>query len=435
MRFGYWMAPNPTRPGIYRLQSGGYYVRTRVLDPKTGKYRAAVKAMHQATVQEAQAELDALKSERRAELSGLRPQKQLFCDFAVSRFEAKVKAGDIRSAKGREKWESTLRVHILPVFGEMRCDEIRRWHVEDWRTGLATMMNEGYQSSRKLKNGKTKERFCRLAPTTANTWIALMRTLCGEMTTLLELGRNPAAGLAFFDTTQRPTYTDEEPNSLTPEAARAFLEAMRALFCQHYAMTLVGFVTGKRPSTLRPLRRRGLECDIDWKEGFVRFRRSNTRGDEMMQGTKTGTRERVYLPETVLASLRDHIAMCEEPPRSARGKPPLWWRKAMAESDLLFPGRDGGPRSSSCLDKPFAVVSKEIGLPFSLTPRGMRRTFNDLARHAEVHDIVIRSITGHLTPEMQVKYSTAHATEQRRAIAKVIDLVAVRNERKEAAHG
>jgi hypothetical protein len=91
------------------------------------------------------------------------------------------------------------------------------------------------------------------------------------------------------------------------------------VFCQHYAMTLVGFVTGKRPSTLRPLRRRGPECDVDWREGFVRFRRSNMRGDEMMQGTKTGTRERVYLPETVLASLREHIAMCEEPPLSARG--------------------------------------------------------------------------------------------------------------------
>jgi integrase len=153
-----------------------------------------------------------------------------------------------------------------------------------------------------------------------------------------------------------------------------------------------------------------------------------------MQGTKTGTRERVYVPDAVLQALREHIARFEEPPTGRWGKPPLWWRKEMVESDLLFPGRDGGPRSPSCLDKPFVRVSREIGLPFELTPMGMRRTFNDLARQAQVHDIVIRSITGHLTPEMQVKYSTAEAAEQRQAIAKVIDLVALRRERKEAAN-
>jgi integrase len=433
-RFGYWMAPSPTRPGIYRLAEGGYFIRARVLDPKTGKLRAVMRALHRATVQEAQAELDLLRSEKRAEMNGLKPQRQLFCDFAVSRFEAKVTAGDIRSAKGREKWESILRVHLLPEFGQMRCDEIRAWHVEQWRTRVAKMMADGYGSSRKLKSGKTQTRFCRPTPNTANTWIAVLRTLGGEMTTLLELDRNPAAALQFFDTTQRPTYTDEDPNSLTPDKAREFLSTTQRLFPQHFAMTLLGFVTGKRPSTMRPLRRRGGECDIDWTEGFVRFRRSNTRGDEMMQGTKTGTRERVYVPDAVLQALREHIARLEDPSTDPRAKPPLWWRKEMPESDLLFPGRDGGPRSPSCLDKPFARVSREIGLAFELTPMGMRRTFNDLARQAHVHDIVIRSITGHLTPEMQVKYSTANAAEQRQAIAKVIDLVALRRERKEAAN-
>lgn len=54
----------------------------------------------------------------------------------------------------------------------------------------------------------------------------------------------------------------------------------------------------------------------------------------------------------------------------------------------------------------------------------MRRTCNDLCRAAEVDDVVTRSITGHLTKRMQEHYSTAHATEQRAAIGKVIDLVA-----------
>lgn len=291
------------------------------------------------------------------------------------------------------------------------------------------MITNGYESRRKLRGGKVLSRHVDLSPQTANTWIALAKTLFGEMTRLLELARDPSASLEPFDTSQHPTYTDESPNSLTPEQARTFLEKMHALFPQHYAMTLLGFVTGKRPSTLRPLRATGDESDVAWEEGFIRFRRSHTRRDEFMGGTKTGTRERVYLPEAVMVALRTHRGMVTEPPRGKSGKPPLWWRAKMARSPLLFPGRDGGPRSTSCLDKPFEVVSRAIELGFHVTPRAMRRTCNDLCRAAQVDDVVTRSITGHLTDKMRLHYSTAQASEQRTAIAKVIDLVSVRQAR------
>lgn len=39
--------------------------------------------------------------------------------------------------------------------------------------------------------------------------------------------------------------------------------------------------------------RSGGGSDVEWSQGFVRFRRSHTRGEETMVGTKTGTRERV----------------------------------------------------------------------------------------------------------------------------------------------
>ncbi len=247
-----------------------------------------------------------------------------------------------------------------------------------------------------------------------------MRVLCAEMAELLELPLRGDKALAYFDTTQRPTYTDEAPNALTPEWAQRFLTEMRASFPQFYAMTLLGFATGKRPSTLRPLRRRGDESDVAWDEGFVRFRRSHTRGDETMVGTKTGTKERVYLPDVVMAALREHVERLEDA-EAGKGKR----AEKMRASDFLFPSIRGGMRSPSCLDKPFAAVASAIGLPFDLTPRAMRRTFNDLARAAEVHDVVARSITGHKTERMQGHYSTAQAAEQRQAIAKVISLVAV----------
>ena len=92
------------------------------------------------------------------------------------------------------------------------------------------------------------------------------------------------------------------------------------------------------------------------------------------------------------------------------------------DSDLLFPGIDGGFRSTSVLLKPFAEVAREVGLTKRITPRALRRTFNDLARAAQVQDVVTRSISGHLTEGMQRHYSTVSGDEQRQALARVIDL-------------
>jgi hypothetical protein len=62
-----------------------------------------------------------------------------------------------------------------------------------------------------------------------------------------------------------------------------------------------------------------------------------------------------------------------------------------------------------------------LGRRFS--QRGLRRTFNDLARAAGVESVVTRSISGHMTEQMQVHYSTVNAVEQERSIGKVIDLM------------
>jgi len=52
----------------------------------------------------------------------------------------------------------------------------------------------------------------------------------------------------------------------------------------------------------------------------------------------------------------------------------------------------------------------------------MRRTFQDLAREAEVKDIVTRAISGHATEEMQRHYSTVNDMEMQESIGKVIFL-------------
>jgi hypothetical protein len=62
-----------------------------------------------------------------------------------------------------------------------------------------------------------------------------------------------------------------------------------------------------------------------------------------------------------------------------------------------------------------------------VSPRTMRRTFQDLARAASVGDLVTRAVSGHQTEDMQRHYSTVRAEEIRsslRRVAEVVDLAA-----------
>jgi len=56
----------------------------------------------------------------------------------------------------------------------------------------------------------------------------------------------------------------------------------------------------------------------------------------------------------------------------------------------------------------------------------MRRTYQDLARAAEMKDLVTRAISGHATEQVQQHYSTVAQTELRQGIAKIISLAGVR---------
>jgi integrase len=94
----------------------------------------------------------------------------------------------------------------------------------------------------------------------------------------------------------------------------------------------------------------------------------------------------------------------------------------MNESDLLFPSATSGFAASSALQKPFSAVAKAVGIKKKITPRAMRRTFQDLARAADVKDIVTRRISGHATETMQHHYSTVAQDEMREAISKVTAL-------------
>ncbi|MBX3233531.1 MAG: hypothetical protein KIT84_11045 [Labilithrix sp.] len=392
---GTWLSAKPVLPGVWERKEGGHVVRGRAKDPATGKLRDIARVF---PTSDAATALKWLTEEQQRVRDGVASPKSpsvRFSEFAASLFEHKVNVGDIRSAMGRNKWHYTL-LRLIEAFGDHFIDRLHVSHVEAWRAEQATRVARG-----------------ELAPTTVNGYLAILRVVMKAARRKYQLAHDAMDGVENLDTSEHETYTEEEPNALEPSEVAPFVAKFRELYPQHFAMLYLGLVTGLRPSTLRPIRRRGCECDVVWDTGRLYVRRSHSLGDEVMRTTKQKRRYSIDLPPEAMEVLRWHVATQLTTPEQE-------------DSDLLFPAVTGGFRTQKVLNVPIAEVATEIGITKHLTQRALRRTFNDLARAAQVNDLVTRSISGHLTEAMQRHYSSVNSAEQREALAKVIRLVDAR---------
>jgi integrase len=396
-RWRYWIWPTPVRPGIYRRKEGGYLARGRAIDPRTGRVREILLTINEGSATDAYLRVREEVSRVRGCLEEVgQTPKIRFLEYCALLFERKIRTGKIKSAKSREKWAFMIRLHLNPRFGDYFLDAIRTKDIQEWLDGMA----------REIEAAK-------LHPGTANDRLNMLRRILGAASEEHGWERNPMHGIENFDTSEHPTYTHEEPNSLLVEEVPHFLAAMRNMYPQHYAMTALGFATGLRPSSLRPLRRRGPGADVKWDEGVLLVRRSHTVGESVMERTKTGKNQTIYLPAELVEILRWHVEYHIDD-------------GIAAFSDLLFPSDVGSYLARSVLDKPFRRVAKKLRLQKKVTPRGMRRTYQDLARAAKVHDFVTRAISGHATEEMHQHYSTVAASEMRAGLAQIVSIAGVR---------
>ena len=412
-RWGYEMAVRPIRPGIYRLKSGGYYVRSRVTDRKTGKRREVSAVLYDAkTPTEAQKELDALVVAARAELRGMAPSRQLWSDFAVSLLEERVAKRIIESAATLERWQDALDDYLIPAFGYLPTIEVTRARIDNWLTKVVVLrwMRDGRTiQRRRKKDGKPigKPLLVRLKATTVNGILRILATICEAARVKFDLAKSAFDGIEFLP--EGRIYTREEPNALTPAVVPKFLALARERYPQHYLMLLLGFVTGARPGELRAIRRKGPNADLNWRTGVLLIRQSHSRGQAVMDRTKTKADRPVALPAVIIEEAHRHVLALPEGPAQ--------------ESDLLFPTDEGKLRTRNILAKPFKALVKELGLGMRVTPRAMRRTFNDLAREIGLEAVVTRSISGHTDDRMRIHYSSARDEEQRKALEKMTGAV------------
>ena len=321
-----------------------------------------------------------------------------FSEYAASLFERKVTKGRSSRRRRGRSGSLMLRLHLLPAFGDVFLDG----DSTSGRRGVAEAM------------GKT----VRCGRVFAGDGEQLARHSCGGSCTSAvaehELRRNPIAG----DRGHR------HQHALHLQRGGAELAAGRggAAVPRRRSDASIRSTSGWWRSDSRPAcgRRASGRCvgrdrrrTCCWEEGVVLVRRSHTRHDEVMEATKQKTRYR--------------ITLARRPDGNPAGGTSIDCRRGRcATRSLLFPSETGGFRSASALDKPFREVGEAIKLRKRITPRAMRRTFQDLARNADIETIVRQKICGHATQEMSDLYSTVPQKEIQAAVGAVISLAKYR---------
>lgn len=410
-----WVDPRPKLPGVYRRKEGGFLVRGRVIDPKTGSMRQVVRnLLDLAEPEEARLWLKTeLDSIRKGASRPTTRQPERFATYAASLLREKIEKRQICSSTTEEKWMFALR-HIFGYVDEegtidvgikglasIYVDKLTRADIEAWRDSWEPRINARKKS-----------------PITVNDWIAILRVITKKMQADFGLREDPCLHVEPVSTKGHRTYTFEQPNSLSVDELSTFFEIAWEKHPQHFGVILLGSVTGLRPSSLYALRRRGDDADVKWDQGLVLVRRSRGIKGRVMEMTKTNHDQVIKLPEFVMTVLRWHVDK-------------QLVTREMERSDLLFPSDVGGFRHNSALARVFRIVSKKMGLKKRISPKAMRRSFQDAMREAQVANVVVRSISGHLTEQMQQRYSTARGHEQSSAIARIIDLTRVQQRLRE----
>jgi integrase len=404
---GMQISASPVLPNVWRRRDGGFWVRFKVTLP-SGRELERSKVLADLTDPRLAAAYVAEQQEiLRRGLPGRAKTIPSFKDFSPLAMEERVNDGTLSTRSTRKKWARVLTNHLLEEeWALVPMNIVTHEDMAIWRADIATRGWERWIEKDGERHLAAKGD--RYLPSTLNTMLSIARTIW-EMASLRFGFQDPMRGIRDFTKKGHRTHTVENPNQLIEEQSPAFMRLLRMAYPQHYAYCLLMLCLGHRPSMVRPLRRKGPNADIDFKTGRLLVRRSNTEANHVEDRTKTGLDLDPVLPREILDVLAWHI------------KTQLTTREQL-ESDLLFPTEEGGYRSRSCLDKPFARICAKLEIP-KVTPKGLRRSFKGLARIVEMQAAVSQSISGHQTDAMDLLYAERGVSkrEQTTAIAKVFE--------------
>lgn len=391
----------PTRyPGVYRVDNTTYFIRAKGTDPRTGKTKEVAKLLEGVSAQEA--------AQTRSELVEVlknpveQTKKVRVTDFARSWIESKALRLDATTIT---TYVSALDGHILPALGDYYYDAITSQDVQKWidravMRGWSTEKRHSRGKASKKESKKVRRAYSR---SSIAVWFRVFRTMTRDAMVTLGLPRDPTLRVSLPEA----VIEDEEANALTPDQLAKFLDAFRDDHPAHFPIVVLLAYTGLRFCHASALRWE----DWDEESGVIRVQRKQVRG-EIGPVSRKKRAPKTYPVGCELAEvLTKHRKWM-----MAKQVPGF-------ESGYMFPSSAGTLRSPSSLDKAWDACLAKAEIEKRFTVHGLRYTFTDLVRLANVDAVVRRALTGHVTEEMQRHYSTVGMDEKRAAVAGVLRLV------------
>ncbi len=382
-------------PGVEPLdEPGRFRLRIRVRNRRTGK-NVNTMVHFRGTLRQAKVERKRLMAQFAEGEKEVRESGRMTLGiYAGSWIESRKKEGEKYST--RRLKIHVLNKRILPYFGDWYVEAIARMDVKEWRD---RMSEEIVIRPRKADQDSAELPPKTVSPVTVNVWLRIFKAMVAAYFDDYNLGPSPIARVKPLKVRRRKK---DDPNSLPAELLPKVLARFKEAYPQHYAMLYIGMTTGMRWSELSALE----WDDVDMEQGVLNSTRAQVRGHVDTRKTDDEI-EFPLLPE-MAEVLRWHRRRLIEQQSPGLGK------------GLVFPSKLGGYSFASRFSKPLESVRKELGIPYRLTSKVMRRTFNNLLRKAAVDRLVLRSLTGHSSETMTEQYSTVASAEQWNAVATVV---------------
>ena len=285
-----------------------------------------------------------------------------------------------------EMYAHVLKSQLLPVMGDMPCDEITRLHLKAYSMFLE-------QKRRTTRKGESIH--------------YAQDTLRGFWRVSLQLLRDMAADLELSDMTQRlkgPSSKRQgvrERTTLTEKELSKLLFTVKASFPWVYLEVLTMALTGLRAGEVYALTFSDVITTPDNAGYTLRVSKSAVHTQRGWQLTETKTKNERLIP------ISDYLAGKIEEKKRALGL-------IGDHRGLIFPSNRGGFRHVSSLSKPLSRASKAAGLTISVTPQVLRRTFNTLIKKRAVgSDLALRDMMGHVSSDMTSLYFRSNDEEKR----------------------
>jgi hypothetical protein len=126
-----------------KRKEGGHVVRARITNPRTSRMTELWKVLPDLSAAEALQWLERERERVRQGESRVAPSQTRFATYAVSLLERKVRAGDIKSQAGIQKWKTCLQRLFQSPLADLFIETMRPRDFAEWRDACAAHIASG----------------------------------------------------------------------------------------------------------------------------------------------------------------------------------------------------------------------------------------------------------------------------------------------------